>query len=519
MLPLSRSILLLAGATCLLAGDLAAQPRLRVDAQAAERLSRDGVALRVNRAGIDTVQVEAGLRVGAGEMIVAVTGDRPTRVRPLIRPDLVAPPRVAIPGDPTPGDAGNAGSGTGGDATGPRPSTEPAKPEPSGHSAEPKRDEPAPGPASPPRREPRPNNSGGSSGSTGSGRPGRPPAPTPAPAPPPVAYELGYAIGTGDREGDDFHVLVPIVEIEGGGLRYDPAEQAYVGTILFGLVDRDHPHETGSLPNKVLLQITGDVQSVGTVELTQINIPFKQIALRVRRPRSDSVQVNIRATFDPTGGSAISVPVLRAPFTVQASPRRIAGFGLEITELVVQATRRGDTLPVIVSSTRAKPSPAQIRATDDGAVSRIRSSGVGMDTVRVASGDFEEMVIVRFAWPVGFLLAALFGGLIGGVLNSLSTNRSSDLRTLAFLAGQGALTGAVGAVLYAVGINVVGWAPSAEYGEGLMFAVAFISGLMGPRIFDRFLPKLSVGRKDGDPPAPPAPAPAQPATPEPAAVG
>ncbi len=47
-------------------------------------------------------------------------------------------------------------------------------------------------------------------------------------------------------------------------------------------------------------------------------------------------------------------------------------------------------------------------------------------------------------------------------------------------------------------INVVEWAPSAECGEGLMFAVAFSSGLMRPRIFDRFLPRLSVGRKDVD---------------------
>ena len=156
-------------------------------------------------------------------------------------------------------------------------------------------------------------------------------------------------------------------------------------------------------------------------------------------------------------------------------------------------------------------------------MSRVRSSGVGQDTIRVASGDFEEVVVIQYAWPIAFLLAALFGGLVGGVLNALSTHRHSDPRTIAFLGGQGALTGGVAAVLYAVGINVVGWAPSAEYGEGLMFAVAFISGLMGPRIFDRFLPKLSVGRKDGDdappPSTPPAPPPAAPATPEPAAVG
>jgi hypothetical protein len=511
MFSLHRTRLLLAAALAVLAGDLAAQPTQRVATEAARRLRDEGVTLRVGVAGVDTLTATTGsLRVRAGDMIVNVTGDRPTRVRPsrtalspTERPTLVIPAA----------DAGSTG------AT-PAPSADPVEPRP-------KREEPAP---TRPRREPpaptRPRREEPAPEPSKREEPARP-DPEPAreePASPsaPIAYELGYEIGMGAPEGEHFHILVPIVEIEGGGLRYDPEQQAYVGTILFGLVDRDHPAETGALPNMVRLQISGDVQSLDAVELSQINIPFRQIALRVQRPRADSVLVRIRPTFDPTGGSIISIPVLRNPFAVRASPRRIAGFGLEISELMVQTTRRTDTLPVVIASDRAKPSPAQLNADHDGAMSRVRSSGVGQDTIRVASGDFEEVVVVQYAWPIAFLLAALFGGLVGGVLNALSTHRRSDPRTVAFLGGQGALTGGVAAVLYAVGINVVGWAPSAEYGEGLMFAVAFISGLMGPRIFDRFLPKLSVGRKDGDdapPSTPPAPPPAAPATPEPAAVG
>jgi outer membrane biosynthesis protein TonB len=532
MLSLRRSSLLLAAALCVLAGDLAAQRTQRVTTQAAQRLRDEGVTLRVGAAGIDTLTARTGnLRVQAGDMIVNVTGEGATRVRPprvAVRPGL-APALVPDNGSAAP----NVGST-------PEPAPEPARPRPDPVQPRPSREEPAvqrprreePAPERPKREEPAPERP-----RRDEPAPERPkreePAPRPDPAPEeapapdasaPIAYELGYEIGMGSPEAENFHILVPIVEIEGGGLRYDPAQQAYVGTILFGLVDRDHPAETGNLPNRVRLQISGDVQSLDAVELSQINIPFRQIALRVQRPRADSVLVRIRPTFDPTGGSVISIPILRAPLTLQASPRRIAGFGLEISELAIQALRRGDTLPVVISSTRAKPNPALLKATHDGAMSRVRSSGVGVDTVRVASGDFEELIVIQYAWPIAFLLAALFGGLIGGVLNALSTKRHSDPRTIAFLGAQGALTGGVAAVLYAVGINVVGWAPSAEYGEGLMFAVAFISGLMGPRIFDRFLPKLSVGRKDGDdaaaPPAPP-PAPAAPPAPapEPAAVG
>jgi hypothetical protein len=503
-MPLRTLSPLLALALCVTAGGLAAQPAQRVGAEAAQRLRQQGVTLRVGAAGVDTMTARTGtLRVGGGEMIVNVTGARPTRVRPQLAPrtELAPPPSVqgAAPDESV--------------------ADEPRAEDPAAPRNE--RTEPHPS-----REDPAPSKSEESAPAAPAVADATAADATAGPAPPstatPIAYELGYRIGIGDQAGENFHIVVPIVEIEGGGLRFDPALQAYTGTILFGLVDRDHPGAAVELTRAVMLQITGDVQSMPAVSLRRINIPFEQITLRVQRPRADSVLVRIRPTFDPTGGSVISIPILRAPLTVQASPRRIAGFGLEISELVVQAIRRGDTVPVVVSSTRAKPNPALLRATSDGALSRVRSSGVGADTVRVASGDWEEMVVIRYGWPVAFLLASLIGGLIGGVLNALSTRRHSNPRVIAFLGGQGALTGAVAAVLYAVGINVVGWAPSAEYGEGLMFAVSFVAGLMGPRIFDRFLPKLSVGRKDGDdPPSPaaPPPAPAAPETPGPAAVG
>ncbi|HEX6369008.1 MAG TPA: hypothetical protein VF006_08745 [Longimicrobium sp.] len=498
---LRKTTLLLAAALCAAAGELAAQPGQRLDADAARRLREQGVTLRVGADRVDTMRARTGtLRVGEGEMIVNVTGARPTRVRPQLAPraDPTPPPIVQPPAALHPGDEPAA-----------RPDPRPGRTRPPGTE---------PAPERPKREEPPPPQV--QTQAPPQGPPSAAGLELPDPATP-IAYQLGYQIGIGDQAGEDFHIVVPIVEIEGGGLRYDAAQQAYVGTILFGLVDRDHPSASVVLTTSVMLQVTGDVQSMAPVQLRRINIPFEQITLRVHRPRADSVLVRIRPTFDPTGGSVISVPILRAPLTLQASPRRIAGFGLEISELAVQALRRGDTLPVVISSTRAKPNPALLRATHDGAMSRVRSAGVGVDTVRVASGDFEEMVVIRFAWPISFLLAALFGGLVGGVLNALSTRRRSSRRIIAFLGAQGALTGAVGAVLYAVGINVVGWAPSAEYGEGLMFAVAFASGLMGPRIFDRFLPRLSVGRKDGGDPPPTAPpsSPAAPSTPQPAAVG
>lgn len=507
---------LLAAALCV-AGDLAAQPAQTLSPRTARRLQDGGVTIRVDRSGVDTVsRVQGTLR--PGEMIVNVTGARPTRVRPtarIPRQPVELPQVGASLSTPDAGPAQNAGDTP--------PSTDETPSRPSGGET----------PQRPARRE---DPAGGDEPPATSGEPAAPArdepaaegAPSTGPAVPPapddrVAYELSsYEIGVADASGQRLHVLIPLVEIEEGGFRFDPARNAYVGSILIGLLDKDNPAAADSLGREVVMQITGEVQSLEAVRLRTMNIPFQRVLLSVARPRGDSVLIRLRPTFDPRGGSDIWIPIRRATLSLSASPRRIAGFGLEIAELIVMNQDSDDSIPVALTSSLAKPSPAQVRATREGATSEIRSSGVGVDTVRLAGGAYQGFVVIRYAWPISFLLAALLGGLFGGVLNALSTRRESDPRTVAFLGAQGALTGIVGAVLYAVGINVIGWAPRAEYGEALMFAVAFMAGLMGPRVFDRFLPKLSVGRKDdgGDaPPAAPPPAPAAPPASQPAAVG
>lgn len=489
---LRRTSLLLAAALCALAGDLAAQPTQTLSPRTQSRLQDSGVTLRVDRTGVDTMSARLQ-RVRPGELIVNVTGARPSRIRPSVRIPL--PTTEIVQGtqsgtDATPDQGTSTGSTDGGD----RPADDGTRPATDEGAARDETPDDGPDPATAPDDDGR------------------------------IAYELSnYEIGVAGADGARFHVLVPIVEIEGGGLRYNPAKNAYEGSILIGLLDNENPAATDSLGRPVVVQITGDVQSLDAVELWTMNIPFQRVRLSVARPRGDSVLIRLRPTFDPRGGSVISIPIVRATLTLQASPRRIAGFGLEVAELIVMNQDNGDTIPVALTSLLAKPTPSQVRATREGGVSKIRSSGVGVDTVRLAGGAYQGFAVVHYAWPIAFMLAALIGGLFGGVLNALSTKRDSDPRTIAFLGMQGALTGIVGAVLYAVGINVIGWAPSAEYGEALMFAVAFGSGLMGPRIFDKVLPKLSVGLKDGDdappPSTPPTPPPAAPSTPEPAAVG
>lgn len=469
MAPLRAALLLgLLAAASVPAGTLAAQdPTVRIDATSLRRM-RDGQALiHVSRGTVDTV-ADAG-RVAPlrrGDMLVNITGRAPTRI----------PPSRTSP------DAGPAGP------TLPAEPTVPAQPD-SPPSA-PAEDAPAP-PSAP---DARPESADRT----------------------PVAFDLGYEIALADGTGAPLRILTAVMEVENGGMRYDPGERAWVGSILIGLVDRDRPADHGALGDEIWVQIAGDIRSVDAVSLERVNIPFERVELRVDRPAGDSVQIRLRPTFDPEGVT-LSIPVHAARLTILASPLRIAGLGLEKSELMLQPAEGNDSLRVMLASVRGNPSPNQLWVTAAGASAALRSVGVGRDTVTVLSGVYRGTVEVEYVWPWSFLLAVLFGGLVGGVLNGLSTRRRSNARALALLALQGALTGMMASVLYAVGINVLGWAPDATYGEALMLGLAFLAGLVGPRVFDRVLPALSVGRRKppaggGGSPAAPAPKPA----PEPA---
>lgn len=471
------------------AGELGAQPRLRRTATEP--------TIRVSRTGtVDTVSSTIAARpLRSGEMLIRLPDEAPTRVEtPLVRrPRRPTRPDVQIP-NPPPDDAGDPDPG------------KDAQPDEGGPPVDPDTsdDEPAKD-----GDDPTPTKNGGTAPVVGS---------TPGDGESPV-MDLGYEL-TVAGSGGEARRLRALVEVEGGGLRYDPARRAYVGTVVIGLVDADRPGEMRPLGDSVWVQITGNVRSVRPVLLDNINFPWDQVELSTDDPRADSVLIRVRPSFDP-GGVPMWIPVQLARLTIQASPERLAGFGLEKSEIIIHSPGM-DSIPVTLASQRGKPRPNRLWVTATGGVAQLRSAGVGDDVVTVMSGPYTGRISLKYHWPIAFLLAALIGGLIGGVLNALSTNRQSDLRTVGFLGLQGALTGLMAAVLYAVGINVLDWAPDAEYGEALMFALAFIGGLMGPRIFDRFLPKLSVGRKDGDgePPAPPAPAAPTPAPqPEPTAVG
>jgi hypothetical protein len=322
-------------------------------------------------------------------------------------------------------------------------------------------------------------------------------------------FELPYEMGTPEVPN-----LRPRMMLRGGGLRYVRAEDAYVARLLVRLLDGDRPGRQVALRDTIFFQFAGDADAVDPdpLAVTRAGGRSHEVTVRAGRTAGDTLRLLLIPSFDSLAVE-FPIPVLRARLVVTPSPARIAGFGLEKTRLVVQPPD-GGSQPVALTAVRGRVTPATLTVSPDAVgVAELRSRGVGEDTVRVAGGAYEGVATVRYQAPWLFLVAVVLGGAVGGLLNAASRERARRRRRrrgTGRLPVEGILTGFAAAVLYAAGINVFGWAPDADFGEAVMFAVAFAGGLAGPRIFDRFLPaeEESEDGGDGGGARPPAPAPA-----------
>lgn len=315
---------------------------------------------------------------------------------------------------------------------------------------------------------------------------------------------LPYTLGTVDPAmGAGVRYLEARVEIVGGGFRYDPTTQSYVGRVLIGIVDRDNPGRQLDLSN-VFIQVGGEVDRANpnTLALRRTSVPFQEVALRAGEPRSDTVRLRLIPSFDPAG-ITVAVPVLVPTVKVQVTPVHIAGLGLEKTDVLIEPPFAG-VVPMMVTALHAHPDPNRLEVGPTGtALVHVRSKGVRTDTILVTGGAYRARVEVVYDPPWLFAAAVLTGGVLGGLLNGFSRRRRANGEALGRLAMQGALTGLGVAVLYAVGIRVFHWAPDGEFGEALIFALSFMGGLAGPRAFDALLPSR---RRRGAGPGEPKPA-------------
>jgi hypothetical protein len=275
-----------------------------------------------------------------------------------------------------------------------------------------------------------------------------------------------------------------IVDVEGGGMRPSPNASSFVGTLRLGIVDTQDPNSQQTLPTPVNFQVTADVDSVapeGSLSVDHTNLPFVPVTLSAMSP-PDTVSVQIRPSFSLTNPVKVDVNVIRPELTVVASPKKIQGWGLEEADITIST--RGITQPegreVTLEATKGGLEKTLVTLDAKGVgATKIRSIGLGQAEITVVSSGLKGAgADVTFTPPWAFAISAIFGSLVGTLagmaLSKSKQSRPSILNPLARIA-----LGILGAVAYAVGVNLTGYVPQAVVGEALTFFVAGIISYAG----------------------------------------
>jgi hypothetical protein len=269
-----------------------------------------------------------------------------------------------------------------------------------------------------------------------------------------------------------------------GGLRYQPARDLFQGSFEIALEDSSSPGVERELSRAVQIRFGGDADSISpaSVELRRTNSQFEKVNVVARTAR-DSMRIVIVPTFDPRGVN-LWLPVQPA-LAFESPPARIQGLGVETATLVLTVRGRlpADPVTVTLSANRGSLDTNQVTLGPGGAVARLRSAGRGPATIRAVAPGFQSgEARVEFGWPIVFLLAALSGGLVGGLAAATTSRQPArKRRRLGAVLLHGVLIGLVVAVVYfGIGLNLLQFdVKVAHFNEIAVFALAALGAMFG----------------------------------------
>ncbi len=294
--------------------------------------------------------------------------------------------------------------------------------------------------------------------------------------------------------------LQPVVVVEGGGLRYDGT--AFRGSFLLGLEDRINPGQRHELADPVAFTLSAQADTIRPVELAigHTNQPLERVRVVSFGP-ADSVPVDLYMPVLDSARARIWLPALPPDLRLTVSPERIQGFGLEVARLTITLVGQlGSQRDVVLSSDLAVPEPGRVTLDESGiAEATLRSRWIGTATITAERPGFASAEVpVQFVFPVRFLVAALLGGLVGGLLrwNRGARQDGGDgpdqqdgkRSPIARYIWGGLLGGLLVAIAQAVGINLAAAPMVAQLGlfnEAAVFVFGGIGAFYGLKLGER----------------------------------
>jgi hypothetical protein len=306
-----------------------------------------------------------------------------------------------------------------------------------------------------------------------------------------LEWEVPIQIMVRDQQGMDREVF-PRVRMQGEGLIPAPGSGEYSAIVLVRLASAGNSDERFALERPITIQLTGGATSYApsTWEHGYTGIPFKEVrvgALFVG-PHPPAVDCIVMAGSESDTATLV-LPVLDVPVTVSPSALSLQGFGVEAATLIVTGAPPGEGgNSVVVVEAATGTFSSQRVALDRGGTGEVRfrsgRPGVALVVAKAAqTGMVSSPVSVTTVLPYVFFLCALAGGLLGALLHefgftphSKRSHRSKG-RGIRLLVGVGA--GFLLALLYGLGINPIPMLVPGIAGDGIIFAVSIVGGLIG----------------------------------------
>lgn len=286
-----------------------------------------------------------------------------------------------------------------------------------------------------------------------------------------------------------------MVIVDGGGMHFNPALGKFVGRLLVGVTDSLNQRHSLRLPQPVAILLAGEPteKEPASFTLTATNIDAVQaIELRERAP-DDSLVLRIIPTFDPEGVE-VTIPVKKEAVIVDPETLHVAGFGLGVAHLSVTlpAGIRSDG-PVQFTSDLGDLEPRSAPSGTGALNVRLRSVGVGRTVVRAKLQPFRTgRALVVFDWPTWFIGAALLGGAMGAMAESLLRKRRRNQPSWVKPAISGMIIGLVLAVAYAAGMHLfpIEVVAGASVNEAAIFVIAAVGGAFGMPLLKQLVPGI-----------------------------
>jgi len=299
-----------------------------------------------------------------------------------------------------------------------------------------------------------------------------------------VIPELHVEAATGNGGTLTYRILFTMKQ----PLSYDASSNSFKGKIGFLLMsDSDN---TVPVKEPVKIEVRSDkTKSIvpDKVAIDHLSIESTDVDL-VADNVADSISVSVSTVSHPEG--YVTFLQVEPALEISTNRKELQGFGIEETDIDVKlkGSTSADSVKVVFSAEKGTITPGSINVKfRDPAIVTLRSQGLGNSKITASASSLNSSSLVfMFNFPWAFLLASLIGGLLGGFVKFLSSDKKKKF--LQKIVIGGVLTGLiVAAAYYGLGISVIGIKISAFVNEIAVFALSALGAIVGIR-----LPKPAV---------------------------